>query len=384
MLVSILITVAAAFVTGGAAFYVLAAIAAARYAGRPPLVRGAATPRLSVLKPLAGLDEDLEENLASFLALEYPDFELLCAVRDADDPAADVVRRVSADRLGARAELVVAGEPSSLETYPNAKNWSLIRMAERATGEIFVISDSDIRVEPDTLERIAADFADPHTGVVTCPYRAVAGPSLWSRLEAVGMNTEFWSGVFTAAMLGPMDFAVGPTMAIRRECLAELGGFESTRDYLAEDFVLGNRARRRGWAVRLSSALVEHRIGAQSFRANFAHRLRWYRSTRRSRPIGYLSQIFTYPLPFAVALLILTGGAGWAWMLAGVCAAARIIAAASTARALDARLSISDRLLLPLQDAVSFLVWMLGFFGSTIHWRGRKFRLTREGRLVAR
>ena len=376
MLTLILIAAAGVLVAGGSVFYVLAAVAAARYAGRPPLVRGAATPRLSVLKPLAGVDEGLDENLSSFQQVDYPDFELLFGVREGADPAAAVAR-------GRGGALIVAGEPPSLEAYPNAKNWSLIQMGERATGEILVISDSDIRVAPDTLEKIAADFADPHTGVVTCPYRAVAGPSVWSRLEAIGMNTEFWSGVFTAAMLGPMDFAVGPTMAIRRECLAELGGFEATRDYLAEDFVLGNWAQRRGWAVRLSSARVEHRIGAQGFAANFAHRLRWYRSTRRSRPAGYVSQVFTYPLPFAVGLAALTGGAGWALGLGAACVLARIAAGWSTARALGTRLTAGDWALLPVQDVLSFVVWLLAFFGSTVVWRGRRFRLTREGRLEA-
>lgn len=337
-----------------------------------------------MLKPLAGLDLGLERNLRTFFALDYPDFELLFATRGPDDPAATVARALIAEHPQCNARFVVAGEPPSVEDYPNAKNWSLLRLAEQASGEILVISDSDIRAAPGDLAALAEDFADPAVGVVTCPYRAVPGGGVWSLLEAIGMNTEFWGGVLTAQYLGPMDFAVGPTMALRRACLEEMGGFEATRDHLAEDFILGHEARRLGWQVRLSRQVVEHHIGAQGFWANLGHRLRWYRSTRRSRPAGYVLQVFTYPLPFALALPWLTGGAGWSWALLAACGLARTAAAWATASLLGDRLLRRWFPLLPLQDLLSFVVWVLAFHGNTVTWRGRVFELTREGRLRAR
>jgi ceramide glucosyltransferase len=277
----------------------------------------------------------------------------------------------------------VAGEPPSVERYPNAKNWTLLRLSEQTDAEILVIADSDVRAGPGDLWALARDFANPKVGVVTCPYRAVPGPSFWSKLEAIGMNTEFWGGALVAQFLAPMDFAVGPTMAIRRTCLDELGGFEATRDYLAEDFVLGNWARAKGWEVTLSGCVVEHHIGAQGFLANFRHRLRWYRSTRCSRPLGYLAQIFTYPLPFAVGLPWLANGAAWAWGVLGVCLLLRLTAALATAHALGDRLVPRNLHCLLVQDAASFVIWCLALFGREIQWRDRKFHITREGRLRA-
>ena len=380
----LLIAAAALLVAGGTVFYLLAVLAGRQWRRRPLPAVPAEPPPISVLKPLAGLEPDLERNLASFFASSYPDFELLFAVRQADDPAAAVVAKLMAAHPMAAARLIVAGEPPSIEAYPNAKNWSLLRLAEQARGEILVISDSDIRCAPNDLHALAADFADARVGVVTCPYRAVPGGGPWSLLEAIGMSTEFWGGALTAQYLSPMDFAVGPTMAVRRTCLEAIGGFAATRDYLAEDFVIGQRARRLGWEVKLSRCVVEHHIGSQGFWANLRHRLRWQRSTRRSRPAGYLLQIFTYPLPFALALLWLTDGAAWSWALLALCLAARIAAALSTARLLADSLVPRRLALLPLQDLLSFVVWLLAFYGRTIIWRGRTFELTRQGRLRAR
>ena len=164
------------------------------------------------------------------------------------------------------------------------------------------MADSDVRVTPDMLSAIAAEFADDKLGLATCPYRAVPGRSFWSTLEAVGLNTEFIGGVLVARMLDGMKFALGPTIAARRAALEAIGGFDAVKDFLAEDFVMGNRVAARGFGVILSSYVIEHRIGAQRFAANLRHRLRWNRSTRRSRPWGYVGQVFTNPLPLALIL----------------------------------------------------------------------------------
>ncbi len=374
----------AALAVGGTAFYGLSALACRALLRRRDSPPPTPLPKVSVLKPLAGLDLGLEENLRGFFLLDYPDYELLLAVRGDDDPAAEVARRLIEQYPDARARLVVAGEPPSLEEYPNAKNWSLLRMAEQVSGEILVISDSDIRSRPDDLQALAADFADPRVGVVTCPYRAVPGGGPWSLLEAIGMNTEFWAGAVTAQFLGPMDFAVGPTMALRRECLEAIGGFELTRDVQAEDFALGQAARRAGWEVRLSKRVVEHHIGAQGLWENWAHRLRWHRSTRRSRPAGYVLQAFTYPLPFAAALGFVASGAGWAWALLGICGLARLVSSLSTAQLLGDRLVLRKLYLLPVQDLLSFVAWLRAFQGGTVVWRGRVFDLSADGRMRLR
>jgi ceramide glucosyltransferase len=363
----------AALVAGSLAYCVLIVIAAVRYRSvRPP--EPAAWPAISVLKPLAGVDEGLDDNLASFFEQRYPQFEILFAVRSAADPAIAVVETLQARYPAVASRLIVTGEPP----YPNAKVYSLDLMLAAARNNLVVMSDSDVRVTPELLRAIAAEFADERLGLATCPYRAVPGRSFWSTLEAVGLNTEFIGGVLVARMLDGMKFALGPTIAARREALEAIGGFDAVKDFLAEDFVMGNRIAARGFGVILSSYAIEHRIGAQRFAANLRHRLRWNRSTRRSRPRGYLGQVFTNPLPLALVLCALRPG--W-WPVLAATALFRAAAGWATSQhVLQDPLTRRLWWLVPLQDIASFLAWIGGFFGNTILWRGRKYHLRRDGR----
>jgi ceramide glucosyltransferase len=331
---------------------------------------------ISVLKPLCGEDEGLEENLRSFFTQQYPAFEIIFGVHRIDDPAAALAQRLIEEykpRVSAR--LVVTGE----SLIPNGKAHNLNRLVREAKHDLLVMSDSDVRVRPDLLSTLAREFQEQKVGLITCPYRAVAGKSFWSRTEAIGMNTELLGGVLVARMLEGMKFALGPTMAVRRSLLEEIGGFAYLQEFLAEDFVIGQRAAELGHAVVLSSSVIEHRIGTQSMARNLSHRLRWARSTRRSRPAGYWGQIFTYPLALAAVLL-----AVWpaAWSLVLFTILLRAAAAIGTAEFL-----LHDSLfrkrwwLLPAQDVLGFLVWMGGFLGDTIVWRDRKCTVLRDGRL---
>lgn len=362
-------------VTGSAVFSVLAIVAAERYRSvKPPLLAPDAMPPMSVLKPLHGLDEGLEENLRSFFEQDYPEFEILFAVESEDDAAVPVARRLieefKRNRPQTAARLLIAG-PSP---FPNAKVHSLRCMAEETCHELLVMADSDVRVSPDFLRTVAAEMSGPNVALVTCPYRAIAGKSFWTRLEAVGLNTEFIAGVLVARMLGGMDFALGPTIATRKKHLEEIGGLAGLQPYLAEDFVMGNRLAELGRRVVLSSYAIDHRIGSQPLGPNLSHRLRWNRSTRRSRPMGYIGQLFTYPVPTALAL------ACWSpewWPAALSVVAIRYLAAWRTSRSIQARPSY---LWLPLQDLLSFAMWGAGFFGNEITWRSRRYIIDRSGR----
>jgi ceramide glucosyltransferase len=251
-------------------------------------------------------------------------------------------------------------------------------MLAGARHDLIVMADSDTRVTHDMLSVFAAEFADPAVGLATCPYRAVPGRSFWSMLEALGLNTEFIGGVLVARMLDGMNFALGPTIAARRATLKAIGGFDAVKDYLAEDFVMGKLAAERGIGVILSSYVIEHRIGSQRLAANLRHRLRWSRSTRRSRPWGYVGQVFTHPLPLAA--IAWTLGPHWNAVAIGAIALRMVAAWAAGIYVLRDSLTLRFWWLLPLQDAVSFLVWIGGFFGKTILWRGRKYHLLRDGR----
>ncbi|MGH9674729.1 MAG: bacteriohopanetetrol glucosamine biosynthesis glycosyltransferase HpnI [Bryobacteraceae bacterium] len=360
-------------VAGSCVYGLLVAFAAWRYrAARPPATLD--FPPITVLKPLAGADEGLEENLRSFFIQDYPDFEILFAVRDSTDPAVHVCESLRAAHPHISSRLVIAGEPP----YPNAKVWSLASMAAEARHDLWVMSDSDVRVTPDCLRTLAAEFRNPGLALTTCPYRAAPGNSLWSALEAAGMNTEFLGGILVARLLEGMRFAVGPTIVARRVTIDAIGGFDRLRDYLAEDFAMGKFAAEAGLGVGLSSYIIEHRIGSQSFAVNMAHRLRWARSTRRSRPSGYAGQVFTNPLPLALALLVTAPG--W-WLLVLIALVVRAVAAWATAGfVLRDPLCARRWWLVPAQDMLSFVLWIAGFFGNTIHWRGRRYRLDPGGR----
>jgi len=359
-----------ALVAGAAIYSLLSIFAAVRFLSmRRPLPT--ALEPISILKPLAGLDSGLESNLRTCFEQDYPSFEILFAVRDADDPSIEVVERLRLEYAHVRTRLFVTGEPP----YPNAKVFSLDRMLAAAANDLVVMSDSDIRVDRHLLRTVAAEFQDPELGVATCPYRAVAGSSFWSRMEAAGMNTDFLAGVLVARLLEGMQFAIGPTIAARRSALVSIGGFDRLKDYLAEDFVMGKFAAEAGHGVILSTAVVEHHIGSTGVFDNAAHRLRWTRSTRRSRPWGYVGQLFTMPLPLAIALV--AADASY-WPVALAALAVRLVAAyVVSSCVLKAKL---NWLLLPVEDLAVFCFWVGGFFGSTIVWRGRRYLLHPDGR----
>ena len=362
----------AAAVLGSAVYCVLTILAAKSYLSVRP--KPSQQPAISVLKPLSGLEEHLAENLRSFFEQDYGEYEILFAVRELDDPALGVLEELRDAYPSLHTRVIVTGQPP----YPNAKVYSLDSMVAAAEYDLLVMSDSDIRVGRDFLRVIAGEFEDPKTGLVTCPYRAVPSPGVGSTLEALGLNTQFLGGVLVARMLEGMKFALGPTIAVRRAVLEDVGGFDSLKDFLAEDFVMGNRAAAKGHGVILSSYVIGHYIGGHDLRGNLHHRLRWCRSTRRSRPAGYFGELFTMPLP--LALLMLAVAPSW-WPLPVVSIALRAASAwACAGWVLHDRLTARLWWMLPLQDVLAFLFWIAGFFGNTILWRGHRYRLHSDGR----
>ena len=282
---------------------------------------------------LAGARSRARIEPADIFEQQYPTFEILFAVRDVNDPAITVVKKLCSEYPRVPSRLLITGEAP----YSNAKVFSLDRMLAAASNDLVVMSDSDTRVTPALLTAIAGEFQDARVGVATCPYRAVGGPSIWSKLEATGMNTDFMAGILVARMLEGMKFAVGPTIAARRLVLESIGGFERLKDYLAEDFAMGKFAAEAGHGVVLSSYVIEHHIGSSNWRQNAAHRLRWVRSTRRSRPVGYVGQLFTMATPVA---LLSCAIAPRLWLAAmGVVIIRAVAAYAVASRVLRARIN---------------------------------------------
>ncbi len=356
-------------------YSVLSTVAAVQYRRKTRVSAPASQPgtAISILKPLSGLDEGLENNLRSYFEQDYQNFEIIFAVREPAEAAAQLARRLQSEYAHVASRLIIAGEPP----YPHDKVFKLQCLLAAARHELIVMSDSDVRVRPSFCRELSAEFQDRSLDLATCPYRAVAGRSLWSRLEAISMNTDFHAGIFTAVLLEGTKFAVGPTIVARKTVLEALGGMERFKDYLSsEDFMLGRTAAEAGYGVRLSAYVVEHRIGSERIRPNFSHRLRWARTTRRSRPSGYIGQFFTYPATAALCLI-------FAWpfwrVLLPVTALLRIASAwVVSDRTLGARV---PWLLLPLQDLVTFGFWIAGFFGDSVEWRGRRYLLKSDGTL---
>lgn len=351
-------------------YSLLAIIAGLRYAAlSPPAML--VPPAISILKPLAGAEPALESNLRTFFEQDYPVFELLFAVEDPDDTAVPIVEKLRSEYPQVPSRLLITGDP----TYCNAKVFSLEQMLAAADNDLVVMSDSDTRVGPNLLATVGAEFQDSSLGLETCPYRAVPAATLWSRMEATGLNTDFMAGILVARMVEGMRFAVGPTIVARRSVLQSIGGFPRLKDYLAEDFLMGKFTAGAGHGVALSRYVIEHHIGNGDLKRNAAHRLRWARSTRRSRPLGYVGQLLTMPIP--LALLVCAFHPSW-WPVLPLTFALRAVTAyVVSTRVLKAKVSW---LLLPLEDLTGFFFWIAGFFGRTIVWRGRRYRLYRDGR----
>jgi ceramide glucosyltransferase len=364
---------------GGIVYYLIAIYCAYGLARKPiaSTAAGAASLQpMSLLKPLCGAEPELEQCIESFFNQDYPEYEILFAVRDNSDPAVDVVNRLRERYPHIPVTLIYTGEP----TYVNPQVYSLHQMAEAARHSILVTTDSDTSVAPDYLRALAREFASPQVGVVTNLYRGVSGTDIWSKLEALGMSTEFMAGVVVAERLEGMKFALGPSMSVRSECLNAVGKFSGMKDYLADDFILGSWAYREGWQVVLSHHVINHHASSAGFITTFKHRLRWNRSARYSRPSGYFGQGFTYGWVWAL-LLFLVSPDWWSLGLLSLALLFRCWQAIQVgAILLNDKSSLRNIWLLPLQDLISFASWVGGFLGKEIVWRSERYRLLSGGR----
>lgn len=383
---SLLFLVALAGLLASTGFLALIILAAVRFQRSQQSERASMNvpfPSVTVLKPLCGAEPALEANLASFFDQDYPDYEIIFGARDESDPAISVARTVSARYPGVPVRFVFSGEPE----WPNAKIWSLSKMVAVAEHEYLVLSDSDVRVTTNYLREVVAPLLDPKVGLVTCVYRGVTAGSLWSRLEALGLSVEMTAGVIVADMLEGMTFALGPTMATRKDVLDAIGGWQALADYYADDYVLGNEVFKSGRQVVLSSHVIENVLFYQSLKSSFAHQVRWMRSTRFSRPAGHASTVLTFAMPFGILGL----GAGLLsghWMIGmtifGFAVVNRMVMSIAAGwNVVRDRYALRDAWLYPIRDLMGFCWWCAGYLGNEMVWRrGERFRFTKGGRMI--
>jgi ceramide glucosyltransferase len=370
-------------VTATATVYtIIAAVAVVVWAGRarranagtlpsapPAVLKGRA---VTVLKPLCGAEPELYPALRSFCEQSYPLFQIVFGVRDPSDPAVGVVRRLQHEFPDAALDLVIDARThgSSLKVS------NLINMMHAAAHEWLVLADSDVHVHRNYLAQVVAPLADPAVGIVTCRYCAVARGNVWSVLLASFVNDWFMPSVLVAASFGSRSFAFGSTIAIRRAALNAIGGFKTISDQLADDYRLGELTRREGLRTVLSDVVVETYVDESSAAALIRHELRWLRTIRAVRPMGYLFAFLTFGWPLAVLGCLLAAWTPVGLMMLAVNGAARVLIHFVARRTDSALLQLW---VLPLNDLLVFLLWVWGFVSRRVHWRAARYRVARDG-----
>ena len=336
-------------------------------------------PPVSILKPLKGIDPEIYQSFRSHCEQDYPDYEIIFGVSDLKDPAVESVHRLQREFPARCIQLVVCKQ--NLGT--NTKISNLAQMVSACRYDHLVVNDSDIRVERDYLSRVMAPLCSADVGMVTCLYRGIPEKSLGSRLESVGISSDFTAAVLTARQIeGGVHFGLGSTLAFRRAELVAIGGFESVVEYLADDYEIANRIAALGRKIVLSEVVVDTFLPAYSLREFYDHQLRWARSVRDSRRWGYLGVVLTFGLPWAFLALWAAHGAPWAWELLGLAILFRfLVAFVAGVLVLRDRNLVRLAWLIPLRDFAALLVWIASFAGHTVSWRGESFEL-KDGRLA--
>src|SRR6266436_1525271 len=360
-------------------YYALATFAAWRFFRRERArVLPDYTPPVSVLKPVRGADFGSYENFASFCRQEYPDYEILFAVKGDDDLAVPVIRRIIAEFPARRIRLLVGAE----HLGANRKVNKLARLAQVAQNEVLVLTDGDVRVGPYFLHQVVAPLANCETGAVTCFYRGIAERNLGSEIEAVGASSDFFAGVLMASWTEGITFALGASIATTKEWLGKIGGFEAIADTLADDYELGNRIAKAGGEVVLSREAVWTMYPAQTLRSFWNHQMRWARTVRLCRPLSYLGLLFTQGLPWALLAAFVAPAK---WIAVGYLLAYSVLrlAMAWTVGIWGVQDEVLRRKiwLVPLRDAIHFVVWLASFGSNHIRWGNVEYAI-RQGQMV--
>ena len=332
----------------------------------------ATSPPVTVLKPLCGAERHLYDGLRSFCDQAYPGFQIVFGVRDPEDPAVMIVRRLQREFQGL--DLHIAINPAQHGSSGKVSN--LINMMPLARYDYLIVADSDVRVARDHLARVVPPLFDTSVGIVTCPYRGYPRGGAWSELGAAFINDWFMPSVYVAALLGSRAFASGATIAMRREVLASIGGFIPIADQLADDYRLGELTRRMGLRTVLSEVVVETSVDERSLGELVRHELRWLRTIRTVRPLGYALCFVTFGLAPAALGAVVSAGARAALAMLAITAVARLMLHFAVR---DARSGLAQLWVLPLTDLLVFTLWCWGFVTRRVQWRNARYRVARDG-----
>ena len=333
-------------------------------------------PPISILKPVKGMEPGAYENFASFLKQDYPEYEVLFGLEDPDDPALLVIRQIQRDFPSIKVELYITPPLGT-----NRKVAILHHLQEKASHEILVLSDSDIRVRKDFLKDIVAPLADEKVGLVSSFYRSEQALSLAAKVESLLISTLMLpSGILGSYLIG-LRYAFGAAIALRRKALENMGGFKVIKDHLADDHQLGALIGRAGWGVVLSNHVVSNMMNHISWRGFWDRQLRWMRvaSVCRRKEYPGMLMIFTFPLSLTFMFLSLFSPLSL-WLFIGSLAL-RLSFAYCFAAYLGHRQMRRWLFLLPIADFFYFLLWIKAMFTSRVTWRQHEFILLPDGRM---
>ena len=356
-------------------FLAIAALMVRRFAAEVPR-RPEARPSVTMLKPLHGDEPNLYENLKTFCVQDYPDYQVVFGVGRADDPAVAAVERLKAELPGADIALVVDDRVNGA----NLKISNIMNMMAAARHDILVLNDSDMIGRPDYLEAVVGALLEPGVGLATCLYSGRPVPGLWSRLGSMWINHSFMPQVLVGKLVGGPQGCFGATMALTRETLTRLGGFEAIVGRLADDYALGEAVRGLGLKLAMPPHFIETQVNEPDFLTFWRHELRWGRTVKGIEPVGYGASIITIPLLPAALLVPASGFAPWAVAVFAAVLAARMVYNAVVDRTLGLR--FSPPWLIPVRDALSVAVLLASFCGTGVTWRAQTFRVDSDGHLT--
>ena len=335
-------------------------------------------PPVTILKPLRGLDDGLEENLRSFFRLDYPKYEIVFAAADAADPALEVARRISEEFPHVPSTIVA--DVSTVGVNPKVNN--LANAARRARHGIFLISDSNVRAGPGHLAEVVGHLEQPGVGLVSSTFRATGERGLGGFLERLQLNTFVMGGVCAMRRLTTLPCVVGKSMLLRRADLERIGGFEFLGAFLAEDQVCGEEIRALGRIVEVSGRPVDTLLGRKSLREFAARHLRWARLRRNISPAGYVGEALLNPIPFGVAAFAVDPRAATLALALGSIAMMSILAATAERRIGVRRKLASYPALELLRGCLVAALWPIPFVSRNVTWRGNRLRVGPRSRLV--
>jgi len=359
-------------IAGAAMVYGILALLAVRAPIRSPGYVLDDAPAVTMLKPLCGAEPETYECLRSFCDQAYRDFQVVFGVKDGMDPAVAIVERLQREFPHRDLQLVI----DRRQHGSSGKVSNLINMAAFARHDVLVISDSDIRVERDYLANVVAPLLDAGVGIVTCPYRGAPGSGFWSHMGSLFINEWFMPSVRVAAMAGSRSFGFGATIAMRRQALVNIGGFAAICDQLADDYRLGELTRRIGLRTVLSEVVVDTCVAERSLEELVRHELRWLRTIRLVRPLGFFFSFVTFGVPVAALGTLAAGGAAPAAGMLAVTAVARLLL---HLRVREPGTSASALLVLPLRETLSLALWGWSFATRRVHWRDDRYQVGADG-----